>query len=69
MPELTTEQASAFSGLSGIAKTVDALLSSGLSAAEVAEKLLVFINPTAAASLAALIKVLQEADSIVKKAE
>lgn len=69
MPELTVEQTSVLSGLSGIATTVDKLLSGGISAAEMAEKLLVFLDPSGAAALGSLIKVLQEADALVKKAE
>jgi hypothetical protein len=48
---------------------VDKLLSGGISAAEMAEKLLVFLDPSGAAALGSLIKVLQEADALVKKAE
>jgi hypothetical protein len=69
MPELTVEQTSILGSLSGIATTVDGLLSSGISAAEVGEKLLAFLSPSAAASLQSLITVLQEVDNLVKKAE
>jgi hypothetical protein len=66
--ELTAEQASTLSGLSGIVAVVDKLLATGVTTAQLAESVLKFVDPSAVPALAALIAVLQEAEALLKKA-
>lgn len=56
-------------GLSGIAKTVDGLISKGVSVAEVAEHLLGFVSPADAGAIGSLVSVLQEVQSMLQKVE
>jgi hypothetical protein len=66
--ELTTEDASVLSGLSGIVATVEKLLAAGVSAAQMAEKVASFVDPSLASGLTAFIGILQEAEVLVNKA-
>lgn len=65
--ELTEEQTASLGSLSSVIATVEHLLAAGVTAAEMADHVAKFINPTAAKGLEMLIKVLQEAEKLLGK--
>jgi hypothetical protein len=67
MSELSGEEIASLSGLSSIVATVDKLITDGVDAAEVAEKVLAFVSPTDAAAIGSLISVLQEVETLLGK--
>lgn len=56
-------------GLSGIAKTVDGLISKGVGVGEIAEHVLSFVSPATAAEIGSLVTVLQAVQTMLQKVE
>lgn len=65
--KFTTAEASALSAVSGIVATVEKLLAAGVTAAEMAEKVASFVDPSLATGLTAFIGILEEAETLVGK--
>lgn len=54
---------------SGIAQTVDGLITKGLSVAQIAQHVLAFVSPATSNEIGSLISVLQAVQGLVKEAE